>query len=69
MPRTALIIVDLQNDYFPGGKWELKDTEEAAAKAGLLLASFRNKALPVVHVRHQFPTLIRWLFSVRPPVI
>ena len=28
----VLIVVDLQNDYFQGGKWELEDTEAAAKK-------------------------------------
>jgi nicotinamidase-related amidase len=56
MSKTALIIVDLQNDYFQGGKWELEGTEAAAAKAATLLESFRAKGLPVIHVRHEFPT-------------
>lgn len=23
MPKRALILIDIQNDYFPGGKWTL----------------------------------------------
>ncbi|RKZ84145.1 MAG: cysteine hydrolase [Gammaproteobacteria bacterium] len=57
MSRTVLIIVDLQNDYFKGGKWELEGTEAAAVKAAMLLNTFRDKGLPVVHVRHEFPTI------------
>lgn len=56
MSETALIIVDLQNDYFKGGKWELEGTEAAAEKAALLLAHFRENQLPIVHIRHEFPT-------------
>ena len=56
MSKIALIIVDLQNDYFQGGKWVLEGTEAAASKAETLLKSFRAKGLPVVHVRHEFPT-------------
>jgi len=56
MSKTALIIVDLQNDYFQGGKWELEGTESAAANAAKLLDRFRAKGFPVVHVRHEFPT-------------
>lgn len=56
MSTMALILVDLQNDYFPGGKCELEGTEAAAANAAKLLESFRAKKLPVVHVRHEFPT-------------
>ncbi|PHS68889.1 MAG: cysteine hydrolase [Methylophaga sp.] len=54
--KTALIIVDLQNDYFQGGKWALEGTEAAAEKAAALLNSFRARDLPVVHIRHEFPT-------------
>ncbi len=56
MPRTALIVVDLQSDYFPGGKWELSGTEDAASQTVKLLECFRAKQLPVIHVRHEFPT-------------
>ncbi|OJT99506.1 MAG: cysteine hydrolase [Rhizobium sp. 63-7] len=52
MAQTALIIVDLQNDYFDGGKFPLVGTEEAAANAAKLLENFRNKGDLVVHVQH-----------------
>tara|TARA_R110001583_G_scaffold130834_1_gene282566 strand:- start:69289 stop:69840 length:552 start_codon:yes stop_codon:yes gene_type:complete len=57
MSKTALIIVDLQNDYFKGGKWVLEGTEAATIKAAALLKRFREKGLPVVHIRHEFPTV------------
>ncbi len=56
MSKIALIIVDLQNDYFKGGKWVLDGTEAAATKAATLLNNFRAKELPIVHIRHEFPT-------------
>jgi len=59
MTDTALLLIDFQNDYFPtypGAKWPLSGTETAAAKAGDLLASFRQLKLPVIHVRHEFPS-------------
>ena len=49
---TGLLLVDLQNDYFPGGKMELDRTEQAGLNAGELLAAFRAKGRPVFHVRH-----------------
>ena len=30
MPDRALVIVDIQNDYFPGGRFELVGPEQAA---------------------------------------
>lgn len=48
----ALVIVDIQNDYFPGGAMPLEGSPEAAANAAKLLAAFRAKGLPVVHVQH-----------------
>ena len=35
MADTALLIIDIQNDYFPGGKMELEGAEAAGAKAAL----------------------------------
>lgn len=56
MSKTALIIVDMQNDYFPGGKWILEGVETAAINAARVLADFRERGLPVIHVRHEFPS-------------
>ncbi|MCE0744697.1 cysteine hydrolase [Acetobacter sicerae] len=55
MTNEALIIVDLQNDYFPGGRWPLVGIEDAAANARLVLNRFREKEMAVVHIRHEFP--------------
>ncbi len=48
----ALVLVDIQNDYFPGGLMELDQMERAADNAARLLASFRARRAPVFHVRH-----------------
>lgn len=50
--RTALLIIDIQNDYFPGGSMELVGATEAGARAELALALFRERSWPVVHVQH-----------------
>ena len=52
MPDTALLIIDIQNDYFPGGAMELEGADTAAEKAKAALGAFRGKNLPVLHVRH-----------------
>jgi nicotinamidase-related amidase len=50
--HKALLIIDIQDFYFPGGKSALVEPEKAAVNAALLLEDFRNKNLLVIHVRH-----------------
>jgi nicotinamidase-related amidase len=50
--KTALLVIDIQNDYFPGGKMELVGSIQAAAAVARLLASFRKNTWPVYHVQH-----------------
>ncbi len=50
--KTGLLLVDLQNDYFPGGKMELTGVLKASEKARSLLDHFRKNSLPVYHVHH-----------------
>ncbi|MBV6753596.1 cysteine hydrolase [Pseudomonas chlororaphis] len=54
MSVQALILVDIQNDYFPGGKWTLNGADAAADKAAAILAAAREAGDLVVHVRHEF---------------
>jgi len=49
---TALLLIDIQNFYFPGGRSELVDPEAASLNAQKLLQIFRDKQWLVVHVRH-----------------
>lgn len=50
--KTALLLVDIQNDYFPGGKMELEGSPEASTRARELLTHFRQGHLPLVHIQH-----------------
>lgn len=52
MENTALLIIDIQNDYFPGGKMELAGAESAANNAKKALEYFRKNNLPVIHIKH-----------------
>ena len=52
MNQAALIVIDIQNDYFPGGRCELERPLEAAAKARKVMDAFRAHPMPVIHIRH-----------------
>ncbi|MFD2644934.1 cysteine hydrolase family protein [Pseudomonas japonica] len=54
MSKKALIIIDIQNDYFPGGKWTLANADAAADNAAKALAAARARGDLVIHVRHEF---------------
>jgi nicotinamidase-related amidase len=51
--NTALLIIDIQNDYFPGGKMELVGAVEAGKKAAALLQCFREHKGQHVHIQHE----------------
>ncbi|HET6849635.1 MAG TPA: cysteine hydrolase family protein [Gaiellales bacterium] len=48
----GLVIVDIQNDYFPGGRHELVGSEQASARAAQVLERFRQAGEPVFHIQH-----------------
>jgi nicotinamidase-related amidase len=50
--KTALLLIDIQDFYFPGGKSALVEPEKAANNAARLLEYFRKEKMPVIHVRH-----------------
>lgn len=52
MENTALLIIDVQNDYFPGGKMTLEGAEQAGKNVQRVLEYFRKNRLPVIHIRH-----------------
>lgn len=52
MENTALLIIDVQNDYFQGGKMTLVKAEEAGINTKKVLEFFRKNDLPVIHIMH-----------------
>lgn len=52
MENTALLIIDIQNDYFKGGKMELAGYEAAGNNTKQVLEYFRSHHLPVIHIKH-----------------
>jgi len=50
--KTALLLLDVQNAYFPGGAMELAGMSAAGARAGELLTACRRRDFPIFHVQH-----------------
>jgi nicotinamidase-related amidase len=67
MTQRALLVIDLQNDYFPGGKLPLVGVEAAAAKAARVIEAARAAGEPVIHIRHEFPSADAPFFAAGSP--
>lgn len=55
MTKTALLLIDIQNDYFPSfaaSKMPLPDMDRAAEVAANLLTAARDSGMRVIHVKH-----------------
>ncbi|ROV60598.1 cysteine hydrolase [Vibrio ponticus] len=52
MTKQALIIIDIQNDYFEGGAMTLFEPSKAALNAQKLLTHFRQTEQPIIHIQH-----------------
>jgi nicotinamidase-related amidase len=50
--KKALVIIDVQNDYFEDGKMPLHLPEKALAKINKLEESFTAKKLPIIYIQH-----------------
>ena len=50
--KLSLILIDIQNDYFPEGKMELEGSLEASEQAKKILTFFREKNWPLIHIQH-----------------
>lgn len=50
--KTALLIIDIQKDHFPGGKHPLVNPLEAAQNAYMILQCFRERGGHHVHIQH-----------------
>lgn len=51
--QPVLVIIDIQRDYFPGGRHPLVAPDAAADVAARVLARHRALGAPVIHVRHE----------------
>lgn len=52
MSKSALLVIDLQNEYLPTGKLPLANIEQAAANAVEVIAKARQHGIQVIHVQH-----------------
>ncbi len=50
--NTALLLIEIQNDYFPGGRIPLEKSLEVSAKTQTVLNAYREKKFPVIHIPH-----------------
>jgi len=54
--KRALVVIDVQKDYFPGGVWALPDAERTLPRIGKLIERSRSRGEPVVFIQHVTPT-------------
>ena len=57
MSDTALVLIDIQNDYFRAGRWPVEKMLEVSVNAARLLEHARSKDHGVIHIRHENPTV------------
>ena len=48
----ALLVIDLQNDYFPDGKFPLWNTEAVLQNIERAIEKANAKGIPVIHIQH-----------------
>ncbi|MEN3372440.1 cysteine hydrolase family protein [Dechloromonas sp. ZS-1] len=51
-PQRALIVIDIQNDYFPDGKFPLWQPEPVLARIEQAIAQARRQGVAVIFVQH-----------------
>ncbi|HCH5588691.1 TPA: cysteine hydrolase [Vibrio parahaemolyticus] len=52
MKKQALIVIDIQNDYFENGKYPLYQPEITMAKNVEAMKIANEKNIPIIHVQH-----------------
>ncbi|HEY4268912.1 MAG TPA: cysteine hydrolase family protein [Galbitalea sp.] len=49
----AVLVIDIQRDYFPGGEYPLVGADAAAGQARAIVLRARQDGVPVIHIRHE----------------
>lgn len=55
MSKRAILVVDLQNEYWPSGNLPLHGIDAASTNAARVMAHARAKGDLVVNIRHEMP--------------
>lgn len=50
--KTALVVIDVQNDYFPNGKKELSGSTEAVNNIRAVIGHCRAKGNAIIYIQH-----------------
>jgi nicotinamidase-related amidase len=50
--KKALLLIDLQNDYFPGGKFPLWNTDATLSNIELAIRTAKTKGIPIIRIQH-----------------
>ncbi len=50
--KKALLVIDVQNDYFPGGKFPLWNTEATLSNIEQAIKAAIAKGIPIIHIQH-----------------
>ena len=50
--KKALLVIDLQNDYFPGGKYPLWNTDAVLTNVEQAILAARAKDIPIILIQH-----------------
>ncbi|WP_353087425.1 isochorismatase family cysteine hydrolase [Stenotrophomonas sp.] len=53
--KTALLVIDFQNEYFAGGRMPIPDGDAALAQTRRLVTFADAHKIPVIHVQHVLP--------------
>jgi nicotinamidase-related amidase len=52
MNRTALLVIDLQNDYFPTGKFPLWNTDSLLERVKLAIQKAQSQHCTIIYIQH-----------------
>jgi len=68
MKKTALLIIDVQKDYFPGGNSELYHAVEAENAVLSLIEDCRKGDMPIIYMQHIQPAGSSFLAEGTPGI-